>query len=352
MAVDGTGHCQNSAINCNIYSGKQYVWLNGGPATNRFRRPGLYFFTVLNPGGQPNPNDPTVATPNADNLSCPTVGCADPYTNRMFTVGASGEISAYGGTHNQDANGGKGMLIRLCNGGPSCPPYIDTPNPGGEYDMAVCYLGADLAHISYPVDTNKVCKHDNFKVRSLETGPPICRLSLKGTNGSGYSFIQVSVGDTGSGLKSVVVTKSTNANVVIPAFTVGDQTLFTVTATRIVKTTAATLTLTVTDVDGNSVVCDPALATLRAARANANPIQVFHGIAGNEGFVRIANGHSGFAHMIVTVNGHRFELGALATGKTRLVDVRSALRPGLRNTITVRGIGGKRGATATVLISD
>ncbi len=32
-SLDGTGHCQNGNpnINCNIYDGKQYVWLNGGP---------------------------------------------------------------------------------------------------------------------------------------------------------------------------------------------------------------------------------------------------------------------------------------------------------------------------------
>ena len=31
--VDGTGHCKNGNenINCNIYDGKQFVWLNGGP---------------------------------------------------------------------------------------------------------------------------------------------------------------------------------------------------------------------------------------------------------------------------------------------------------------------------------
>src|SRR5207248_6966957 len=33
--VDGTGHCKNGNedVNCNIYDGKEYVWLNGGPST-------------------------------------------------------------------------------------------------------------------------------------------------------------------------------------------------------------------------------------------------------------------------------------------------------------------------------
>ena len=32
--VDGTGHCQNGneEVNCNIYDGKDFVWMNGGPS--------------------------------------------------------------------------------------------------------------------------------------------------------------------------------------------------------------------------------------------------------------------------------------------------------------------------------
>src|SRR5437763_359072 len=61
--VDGTGHCQNGneAVNCNIYDGKQYVWLTGGPGTSSLA-PGNYFFAVMAPGGQGanrNPNDGT-----------------------------------------------------------------------------------------------------------------------------------------------------------------------------------------------------------------------------------------------------------------------------------------------------
>src|SRR5919198_435530 len=56
--MDGTGHCKNGNedVNCNIYDGKQYVWLNGGPKT-AYVGDGSYFFAVLQPGGQPDPND-------------------------------------------------------------------------------------------------------------------------------------------------------------------------------------------------------------------------------------------------------------------------------------------------------
>jgi hypothetical protein len=139
-AADGSGHCKNGnpAVNCNIYDGKQYVWLNGGPAANGLGPDGQYFFAVLAPGGQPNPNDG-----GPKNLS----DDFDAYTNRTFTV-TNGEVSAYGGTHDKQI-----PLIRLA-------PYADTTNPGGVYIMAICSLGS-----GYPV-APRSCKYDAFKVKS------------------------------------------------------------------------------------------------------------------------------------------------------------------------------------------
>src|SRR6185436_17472625 len=85
-AVDGTGHCKNGNedVNCNIYDGKDFVWLNGGPET-AYVGDGDYFFAVLSPGGQHDPNDG-----GANNLSdeSPTsgTGAGDAYGNRTFTV--------------------------------------------------------------------------------------------------------------------------------------------------------------------------------------------------------------------------------------------------------------------------
>jgi hypothetical protein len=145
QSVDGTGHCQNGNpnINCNIYDGKQYVWENGGPLAAQMDD-GKYFFTVLDPGGQQDPNDGTAA-----NLSSPH----DPYTDRTFTV-TSGAIS-YNGPH--DFANDK---IRLM-------PYDDTSNPGGEYILAICFIGED--GLAYPV-TPSDCKYDAFKVKEAPPG--------------------------------------------------------------------------------------------------------------------------------------------------------------------------------------
>jgi hypothetical protein len=150
--VDGPGHCENGnpQVNCNLYDGKQFVWLNGGPAANGLGPDGQYFFAVLEPGGQPSPNDG-----GAKNLS----DDFDAYTNRTFTV-TGGEVSAYAGSHTFGS-----PFIRLA-------PYADTTNPGGVYIMAICSLAKP-----YPVNPRD-CKYDAFKVRE---GAALIQAHLSGT---------------------------------------------------------------------------------------------------------------------------------------------------------------------------
>src|SRR6476469_7784749 len=90
-------HNGNPNVNCDQYGAKAYVWINGGP--NGTGLPdGTWFFSVLVPGNQLDPNDrPPNTFPKArtdGNLS----DDFDPYTNRTFTI-TNGEISSYSGTH-------------------------------------------------------------------------------------------------------------------------------------------------------------------------------------------------------------------------------------------------------------
>ncbi len=152
--------CKNSLINCNIYGAKPDVWLNGGPAANGLGPDGQYFFAVLVPGGQPDPNDG-----GAKNLS----DDYDAYTNRTFTV-TGGEVSFYGGTHDQDSGDTLDPSRPSCSSPRGCAPdgnpplirlfpYADTWNPGGVYILAICSL-----ENGYPVDPRD-CKYDAFKVK-------------------------------------------------------------------------------------------------------------------------------------------------------------------------------------------
>jgi len=154
--VDGTGHCKNGnpATNCNIYDGKQYVWLNGGPST-AYVGDGTYFFAVLAPGGQADPND-GAAKNLSDNF--------DSHTNRTFTV--SGGTVSYGGSHDFDSN-----KIRLMS-------YADTPNSGGVYLLAICSL-AD----GYPAKASD-CKYDAFKVTEADVTPGLPLTVTKDAEGA------------------------------------------------------------------------------------------------------------------------------------------------------------------------
>jgi hypothetical protein len=174
-AVDGESKdvCKNSIINCNIYGAKEYVWLNGGPDANHLKPDGYYFFTVLVPGGQPNPNDADTGgdppdspayTDSPKNLS----DDYDAFTNRVFRT-EGGEVVEYNGTHDLDSGtpNGNGNKTRDPDGLPPLIrlfPYSDTTNPGGVYIMSICYLGETLDFPLYPVEPRD-CKYDAFKVR-------------------------------------------------------------------------------------------------------------------------------------------------------------------------------------------
>ena len=154
VAEDGTGHCRNGsgltdAVNCNIYDGKQYVWIEGGPIAASLGD-GTYFFAVLVPGGQNNDvNDGSGSgTATNKNLS----DDIDAYTLRSFTISGGVITGMVDAASTHDFVDGR---IRLYL-------YLDTTNPGGEYDVAVCKISAPN---SYPVNPRD-CKYDNFKVRT------------------------------------------------------------------------------------------------------------------------------------------------------------------------------------------
>ena len=161
--VDGTGHCQNGNpnVNCNIYDGKTFVWLTGGPGTAALSD-GTYMFAVLAPGGQGGNANPNDCTPlNLSDLCITTgTGAGDDWSNRVFSI--SGGAITYLGTHNFANN-----KIRLM-------PYDDTTNPGGVYILAICQLPAspDSSIENPPGVVPSLCKYDAFKVTGEVTPEP------------------------------------------------------------------------------------------------------------------------------------------------------------------------------------
>jgi hypothetical protein len=174
--------CKNGdpEINCNIYTKKDFVWLNGGPASAQVGTadPGDYFFAVLAPGGQggnDNPNDG--ATLNLSDLPN-----GDAYTNRVFTRNVDGTIT-YTGSHAisgvSQTDAGKIRLI----------PYDVTPKSGGVYILAICKLPTTIAATNPPGAVPSDCKYDAFKVDdgTLPPGPGFADPAVTKTAAGAYN---------------------------------------------------------------------------------------------------------------------------------------------------------------------
>jgi hypothetical protein len=153
--LNGATHA-SPAENCNIYEGKTDVFLTG--MTHSASLPaGTYFFAVVPPGGQADPNDSAT-----DNLSsnAPT---ADPATNREFSVDSSGAISPLNSTHAFDTNTD---VLQVA-------PYNDTPNAGNVYVLAVCKISdsPNDYRSTVPTVAGSGCKYDAFKVQPTTCDP-------------------------------------------------------------------------------------------------------------------------------------------------------------------------------------
>ncbi len=162
------GACDNGTpghttpfVNCNIYELKTDVFLSGSPNPAALGT-GTYFFVVLSPGGQPDPNDATGTK----------ILSTDPSTNREFSSDGSGVIAPLGGSsHAYDSTNN---VLQVA-------PYNDTPNPGGVYILATCKISDTANDYQSSVPTVKAsdCKYDAFKVNESAvpgaSGPTIIK---------------------------------------------------------------------------------------------------------------------------------------------------------------------------------
>jgi hypothetical protein len=153
---DGSGNpagCLNGqGINCNNYSSKDDVYVNGGPTNGAGLPEGTYYFAVLVPGYQ---HDGFIDG-HEGNLS-DTTGGGDSYLCRELTVDSNGAVTytpAGGCTTGAHLQG-----IGVISGDPvtQLSPYDDTTNNGGVYIMAICEVGAT---------SSSQCKYDAFKINS------------------------------------------------------------------------------------------------------------------------------------------------------------------------------------------
>jgi len=160
----------------------------------------------------------------------------------------------------------------------------------------------------------------------------------------------VTVADSDTGLQSIVVTQSDNADTVVPPFTVGTTDPVTVTATKINQSQAAHVTIQVTDLAGNTLTCDP-IITLVQRSVNADPQKTKTLVPAAENKLLIMNGAPGLKNFEATVNGVKFKVTGLKDGENRTIDISSAMHAGDDNVVVVKGHG-PQNSSAMAVISD
>jgi hypothetical protein len=162
--------------------------------------------------------------------------------------------------------------------------------------------------------------------------------------------LQVTVSDPQTGLQSIVVTQSDNADTPVPPFTVGTTDPVTITATKINQSQSAHVTIQVTDLAGNVVTCDPVI-TLVQRSVSTDPQATKARVDQAENKLLIMNSTPGLRNLEVSVNGTKMKVTGLKDGENRTLDLSRAMVPGSNNLITVKGHGPVN-SSAMVVVSD
>jgi hypothetical protein len=155
--------------------------------------------------------------------------------------------------------------------------------------------------------------------------------------------------DTGSGLVSLVVTRSENADTVVPPFIPGTTEPVVVTSTKIDQSQRARIEIIATDGAGNVAVCDPIHLIL--VRETGQPVtDVNTDVPRAEDKVTIRNGSPGISNLEILVNGVRYKVTGLKGGQETTVDISAAMHDGT-NVVNLEAHG-KKGSWAEIIIWD
>jgi len=258
------------------------------------------------------------------------------------------------------------LLIVLGDGTADRPDNVTITNNSTQFNMLDASDGAqwdtDTVAINIPagvgatsVQTNSAPNDQNpdsllwevlaLRVEQLDTVEPDCPLQF--ISGPPAQVI-VSVRDTGSGLSQILVTRSENADTVVPPFTPGTTDTVTVTATKVNASETARVEMQVADLAGNAVICDPIHVLLVRDNSEEASLNAWSDVPQAEDTVTIRNGNPGMKKVVVTVNGMKFKANGLRDGEERTLDISSALTAG-NNSVSLKG-NGKKGSSAEVLI--
>jgi hypothetical protein len=189
-----------------------------------------------------------------------------------------------------------------------------------------------------------------LRVQQLDATKPRCTLQFL-TGPPAQVIVTARDSGTGAtGISSIVVTMSENADTPVPPFTVGTTDPITITSTKIDQSRRARVEMEVTDVAGNTAVCDPIVALL-VRDSNQPETQTFRDVPQAEGKVSIINGTPGIKSVEIFVNGVKYKAKNLNDGETAMLDIAPALHAGSDNVVSVKAKG-KKGGWADIVVWD
>ncbi|HET9229420.1 MAG TPA: hypothetical protein VFR31_22260, partial [Thermoanaerobaculia bacterium] len=149
----------------------------------------------------------------------------------------------------------------------------------------------------------------------------------------------------------IVVTKSENSDTVVPPFTVGTNDPVILTSTKIDPAQRARVEARVTDLAGNTRLCDPIMLLLIRDKSESASLDAGNDVPRAEDKVTITNGSPGLKKIDILVNGQTFKVTGLKDGEETTVDISSAMVDGDTNQVSFE-VKGKKGAFANVMIWD
>lgn len=191
---------------------------------------------------------------------------------------------------------------------------------------------------------------DAFVTKLWPSPNPYCAITSTGADSQGRKYLNITTQDTNSGLASINVTNSANANVSVPGFSIGTNDPVVVTATKINPSQASVVALEVRNQAGYLTACDP-VQTEVIRTPGISTKQVFRNIPQSENQLDIDNGTPGLQKLLVIVNGQKFKVKHLEDGEKRTLDLSSAMEPGSGNTVKLKARG-QQGGTASILLRD
>lgn len=179
-----------------------------------------------------------------------------------------------------------------------------------------------------------------------DTTPPVCRIER--IDAGPPVVLTVFTQDGGSGLASIQVTESTNANTVVPPIAAGTTTPVMVTATKIDQTQRSRVMLRVTDVAGNVTNCDPVIVNLKLDNQWGRASATVRGIPQVEGYVQIKG--QGVSLLRLGLNGSTGQTLSLEGDRTVNLNLTHAMQSG-DNTAQLVAYG-KPGSRVMVMFHD